>query len=525
MSKSFLISALALFFTLPCWFCCTPSDDTDTTETLEPTTHEVQPGPYKFVASTLKGRWEAGDNILVRGSDGSKAQTITLLADDISADGKTATAILGEAVTSGFAAPDGLYAAYPADAVRSQGGTTDCDITFETYDGILSVAYLSADSFAFTDATAYLSFSVSGDYDSYAFADNQRWGLSYNKPFYTSYSSENESISAPSDDGNPFRKGSLDGSVVTLWFPGGVAFMKGFSIYVGKDGEWLKAYTTTQRNLLTTGDFLELGDIASQLDSFEGPGPAMPEMGDMTKYTVKINELSGICLSADGSHIWGVGDGSEIGKISLTGEVLSKATLNTTTGHTIDSEAISLNYDTGDLLIGGEPNVVSYIPADDIENIFASSKFKGVVGLPSIAEASRFDNSGIEGIAYYKDGLAYAGAQTGANLYCYELATGKVLWMKPLGQMFPALSEIAGLSYDPLSDWLWVVDSNKHRFYALTGDAEQLLCAYSLKSRSNEESICVDHIHNCIWVGDDYGSTSYLYKYEFPDLEKFIIGQ
>ena len=523
MNKFLLIFGLAALFSLPCCICCTPIDDTDTPST-EPESPKVLPGTYKFTASTLKGRWEVGDKILVRGSDGSKAQTIILSADDISADGKTATAILGEPVTSGYADPDGLYAAYPAEVVRSQGGTTDCDITFETYDGILSVAYLSGDSFDFVDATTYLSFSVSGDYDSYAFADNQLWGLSYNKPFYTSYSSENESISAPSNDGNPFRKGSLDGSVVTLWFPGGVVFMKGFSIYVGKDGEWSKAYISTQRTLLATGDCLELGDISSELDFFEGLGPNMPEMGEMTKYTVSVNELSGICLSEDGSFIWGVGDGSDIAKLSLTGEVLSEANLYTKTGHTIDSEAISLNYDTGDLLIGGEPNVVSYIPAEDVENIFASSKFKGVVGLPSIAEASRFDNSGIEGIAYYKDGLAYAGAQTGANLYCYELATGKVLWMKPLGQMFPALSEIAGLSYDPLSDWLWVVDSNKHRFYALTGDAEQLLCAYSLKSRSNEESICVDQIHKCIWIGDDYGSTSYLYKYEFPNLDDYIIS-
>ena len=79
------------------------------------------------------------------------------------------------------------------------------------------------------------------------------------------------------------------------------------------------------------------------------------------------------------------------------------------------------------------------------------------------------------------------------------------------------------MCYDPLTDWLWVIDSESHKFFALSGDAEQLLGAYALKTRSNEESICVDHVNSCVWVGDDYGSTSYIYKYEMSDLDDFII--
>ena len=89
--------------------------------------------------------------------------------------------------------------------------------------------------------------------------------------------------------------------------------------------------------------------------------------------------------------------------------------------------------------------------------------------------------------------------------------------------MHTVITEIAGLSYDPLTDWLWVVDSESHRFFALTGDAEQLLGTYMLKTKSNEESICVDHKNSCIWIGDDYGSTSYIYKYEFTGLDDAII--
>ena len=65
--------------------------------------------------------------------------------------------------------------------------------------------------------------------------------------------------------------------------------------------------------------------------------------------------------------------------------------------------------------------------------------------------------------------------------------------------------------------------SKSHKFFALTGDAEQLLGAYTLKTSSNEESISVDHKNQCVWVGDDYGSTSYLYRFDFTGLDDAII--
>ena len=250
----------------------------------------------------------------------------------------------------------------------------------------------------------------------------------------------------------------------------------------------------------------------------------MPEIkGKPISYTVKFNELSGLCVDLGGEFLWALGDGGEIARISIDGELLNKAGLRTTTGSSIDSEGLSVNYDTGDLLIGGEPNVVCRIPASSIDGFFAESTFKGVESLFSISDAKGFGNSGAEGCTYYKDGLVYLGTQTGSYLYCCNIETGEVLWRKGLREMHGVITEIAGLCYDPLTDWLWVVDSEAHKFFALSGDAEHLYGAYLLSTRSNEESICVDHKHNCVWIGDDYGSTSYVYKYEMTGLEDFII--
>lgn len=523
MKKSFLflLLATAAFGMLQCVVSCN-NDDYSSTESNVPSVPKVYPGTYKFEVSVLKGQWEEGDKILVRGTNGSNAQTITLTKDDISADKKTATAKLGEAVTSGFVYPDGLYAAYPADAVRAESGTTDAEFAFETYDGLLAVAYLAGDTFAFKDASSYMTFSLGDGYDSFTLVGNMYPGLCYNKTFYVTYSSADELISAPSTDGNPFREGTVTGSEVKLWFPGGFGFTKGYTIYAGKDGEWPKAYTVNKDASVWAGTKLELGDITSKLQDYTGPGPRMPKMGQMTRYPVKFNELSGICLSEDQTFIWGVGDDGSIAKISLEGQVLSEKWIG------CDLEAISRNTDTEDLIVGIEDlcnpsgtttkiysyNGIGRIPSPD---------FNKVQELFRIDQAKNYNNAGIEGVSYYKDGLAFAGAQADGHLFLYNLESGEKIWDKRMRSLYPAMKEIADICYDPLTDWMWIIDSEAHKIFVFSDEGDKMIGAYALKTRSNEESLFVDHAHSCVWVGDDAGSTSYIYKYDFSGLDEFAL--
>ena len=131
---------------------------------------------------------------------------------------------------------------------------------------------------------------------------------------------------------------------------------------------------------------------------------------------------------------------------------------------------------------------------------------------------------------YYKDNMFYAGAQTNSNLFLCKLDApvddknnAQYEWMISLREKYSSITEIADLCYDPLTDWLWVLDSESRKFFALTGDTSQMLGYYSVKGTSNPEAIAVDHVNSCIWIGDDYGSTSYLYKYEFTGLDDSII--
>ena len=326
-------------------------------------------------------------------------------------------------------------------------GLMDASLTFKVANDNFAQAFLQGTDFEFHDAASAITFTVSGGYDHVIIAGAQRPGLRLKDSYSNSHSSEKTSFAKFVSDGYPFREEALPASGhFTFWFPGGVSLKGGFTLYFAKGDDWTATYTVTENTDVKSGRILNLGDISSALEAYDGGKPSMPEVTAVTKYAVALNEMSGICVSADGSFIWGLGDGSELAQLSLEGEVLRKAAIYVNNS-SLDSEGISINYDTGDLLISGEPNVTYRITADKIDQIFSESKFRGVESLFKIAEGSKFGNAGLEGCTYYKDGMMYVGAQTGSYLYCCVIDTGEVLWRKNLREMHGVITEIAGLSY------------------------------------------------------------------------------
>ena len=472
--------------------------------------HKIKPGTYKLTVSSMKGAWEIGDKVYVRGGTGSTSETITLQAGDISADGKTATVKL-DAVTADDLDPDGLYAAWPDEAVQHSYGVLNLKTTFIDCERLLTVAYLNGDTFQFIDASSALDFTVSGGYDGYAIAAANRDGINVTK-LEVEYNSSKKKINPKQNNGYPFKYGSINTSEKTrILFPGDITLEGGFTLFFSKNGEWCATYSTGKDVILTVGKPIDLGDITGSLAAYDGPAPKMPVMGKSTKYTISgLDELSGLCLSENQDFLWAVGDEGDLAKVSFEGKVLSIVHIGG------DAEAISRHPVTGDLLIGLEPDGVGIVKGPDF-NSHVSTLF-------SLEKAKGYGNAGVEGLTYYKDGLVYAGAQTGSDLFCCNLETGELVWKKRLRDIFPSITEIADLCYDPLTDWLWIIDSESRKFFALTGDAETLLGSYSVRGIENPESVCVDHKHSCIWVGDDYGSTSYLYRFDFTGLDDAILS-
>ena len=485
-----------------------------------------KPGVYTFKASALKGAWQAGDRILVQGGYGPAAQTITLSSDQISADGTTATAELGGDLFKYLTSPDPLYAVWPAEAAQKEDGLTGQVINFVMTDTLLTQAYLVGTEFAFTDISSFISFTVSGGYDRFIIAGAQRPGLRYTGIYKNEYSTAKKQAAKPKDDGYPFRECSLETGENHIWFPGGITLYEGFTLYFAKGDDWTAMYTYSEDLPLKFGHKLELGDISASLVPYDGVKPHMPEIVNYTKYTVQVNEFSGLCLSEDKSFLWAIDDNGKLAQIDISdnvGAVLGSWKLGG------DPEGISIHPETGDLIVGNEePVSVGIVKAPVSEGDKQNIIFK-------IKEAKGYGNSGMEGITYYKkDGdrdLIYCGTQTDANLFLCDLNAAvdgdkyTTLVTEPvsLRKRFYGVLEIAGLSYDPRTDWLWMIDSEAHKIFVFNGDATRLLCVYPLKTRSNEEGIVVDRSRNCVWVADDYGSPSYLYKYEFSGMDDFDI--
>ena len=260
-------------------------------------------------------------------------------------------------------------------------------------------------------------------------------------------------------------------------------------------------------------------------DNLDPGQPAgLPVMGKVTKFVLgakgdgvaRVEELSGLCLSKDGDFLWGVHDKGTLYKIHFDG------TFEKHWYHEADMEGLTMDPSTGDLYIALESSSKSAykLPAPDY-NTYSS--------LFAVEGADKMENSGVEGIAWHNGNL-YFGTQTGAQLFEYKL-DGTKLSKKSLRDVTSTISEVGDLCYDPVSDYLWVLDSNDNEnkpqylpytLYLFTGDGSKLLQSYYVGDFAdwNPEAVCVDHKNNCIWIGDDCGSgnPSWLHKVEFSNL-------
>ena len=244
------------------------------------------------------------------------------------------------------------------------------------------------------------------------------------------------------------------------------------------------------------------------------PVTDLPVMGKVTTMKLPgIEQLSGLCLSKDGDFLWGVADKGFLFKINFDG------TYEQVFYHDTDMEGVTMDPATGNMYMGIEPaRVYKLVPP-----------YTSKTTLFDVEDAAGMGNSGVEGITWYKGDL-YIGTQTGAFLLQYTVGGQKVM-KKSLREVTSNISEIADLCYDPVSDFLWVIDSNSNKerpqylpytVFLFNGAATKLLATYYVGDFAhwNPESICVDRAHNCIWIGDDCdeGNPSLLHKVEFSNL-------
>ncbi len=283
------------------------------------------------------------------------------------------------------------------------------------------------------------------------------------------------------------------------------------------DGVWYYQ-TATPGTVNTDGTDIVTG-LAPAPDPAPSPDPGSgPVMGATWKADILtgeaaiVEEISGVCLSQGGDFLWGAGDNGALWKI-VPGDGTAMATLQISGDGEKDLEGITIDPSTGDLYLGGEPGSVF--------KCASASSYASVSPLFDVAPAAELSNKGIEGIAWYRGDL-YLGAQNAATLWQYALDGTQLMAGVSLTTKAPALTEIAGLCYDPVSDRLWVVDSKALTLFVFKGDLSVLEASYYIGgfATENPEGICVDRANGCVWIVEDSsaGKASVLHKVLFENL-------
>ena len=483
--------------------------------------------------------WKSGDKILVHGegSGSSYRQVVTLSSSNISSDGLTATVKVPSGLKPYDRSDKGYiskyYAQYPADAAPD--GKLYYFSVFNSTNKIMRIGCDDGNkNFTFYNVTSSLSFKVKGDFDEYAFYGNDGETIGY-KHYMARYVQTNSGVikelpytgSDLGGTGEKIKKIyndylTCDGSTKNyVHVTDYIDFNKGITIDFYKNGNVVATYTTSSVVSVKRGRVTNLGDITSALSNGGNPGGGSdPGVGVKKPYinyvawSKKLKksdreyvvELSGLCLSEGKDFLWGVGDNGHVYKINLDGSYSLYTDLDT------DLEGVTMHPDTKDLYVCIEPKRIAKI---------AASSYNSRTNVATVTDAENYDNSGLEGITWYKGNLL-VGSQTGAYVWAYSTSGSKVMSRKSLRDIESSISEVADLYYDSETDLLWVLDSEKYKIFIFNGAITELVTTVDISDFAdwNPESIFVDHEHDCVWIADDCSDDhpSILHKVIFHNL-------
>ena len=244
-----------------------------------------------------KTKWEAGDEILFRGKYGSGkyCAVLTLSNDDISEDGKTFTATIPEFVNGADQAKweddkgysSNMFAIYPASAAYPDGeGAHNWygeNIFAETNLPLMSGFNDGYDSsvFTFYNLCGILSFTVTGDYDSYVLSGNNGETVGYDTYVSRIYKKKDGSMKTDwiytSDSYFPVTGLNTVSGTVTpgqetkICIPNGVTFTDGFTIMFFKNNLPKKTLTKSGAIEVARNAYRPMGNIESQLVDYVAP--------------------------------------------------------------------------------------------------------------------------------------------------------------------------------------------------------------------------------------------------------------
>ncbi len=208
-------------------------------------------------------------------------------------------------------------------------------------------------------------------------------------------------------------------------------------------------------------------------------------------YNTGLKNLSGLCYNQSRTALLAAIDKGSIYEISFEGKVLRKLPYYGTN----DFEAITANYQTGDI----------YLADESLMKVFKlSSDEKSLSEIIKIDVPNAVPNKGLEGLTYGRDTLYIANQEEPTRLFKYCLSTKKLTYKDLTFAKF--LSDVC---YDETDNSLWFVDSKKQMVThcKLNGD---VIATQKISMVDKAEALFVDRERNIMWIGSD--ETGVLYK-------------
>ena len=243
-----------------------PRPEPEPDPVVEPETRTLS---FVLPAGSLKFKWIAGDKIVVHGEYAKDQVTVTLDAQDISADGHSATKTVdnlfpykNEECTST------LYASWPAEATDN---LPHCFwySKFKSTNSQLLAACNNGDTFNFQEILGAITFSVSEKFDSFEIkgAKKERVGFEFlqvqltdaEQNFAQYVGAPLLEMSCPADKSN------------SVFLPDGTTFSQGIIIRFLKNGKYVKIFKDTDPVSIARGKVVDLGDISSKIVDYDDP--------------------------------------------------------------------------------------------------------------------------------------------------------------------------------------------------------------------------------------------------------------
>ena len=240
------------------------------TRTLTFVLPEFTVGEGEEAPEVLKTTWVAGDQIVVHGEYAKNQVTVTLAANDISADGKTATVeVDGLYPYKREDCSSTLYASYPASLVNN---LKHCFFysQFTTSNAQIMAACNSGDTFQFQNICGILTMSVDGNYDGYTISTPKKDAMGYE---FLQVKITDKEQNYKQYVGDPIIQmdGTIKDSELLVFLPEGTTFPAGFVVKFKEGDDYTKIFKYTDPVEITRGAIVNIGDITGGIQHYDNP--------------------------------------------------------------------------------------------------------------------------------------------------------------------------------------------------------------------------------------------------------------